>query len=135
MDFTPYARCVSLVRKQVVRAMTGWGCAEDDTAAAVLISSELVTNAIEHAHVPGERFGITLAVTRRHCLIEVADPLTTAPWITSPSLDDEHGRGLNLVATLAEDFGHHRRADGGKTVWARLTLTGPGRSSPPVGGI
>ncbi|MFE1959839.1 ATP-binding protein [Streptomyces sp. NPDC059479] len=126
---------MSLVRRQVERAMTAWGCAEDDTATAVLISSELATNAIEHAYVPGERFGITLTVTRRDCLIEVADPLPAPPRITSPSLDDEHGRGLNLVATLSEGFGHHRRADGGKTVWARLTLTGAGRSSPPVGGI
>ncbi|MFI5753927.1 ATP-binding protein [Streptomyces sp. NPDC051569] len=123
MEFTPYAKCVWLVRRQIERAMTGWGCAEDDTATAVLICGEMATNAVEHARVPGERFEVQVTVNGNACLIEVSDPLTVPPRPASPTPDDEHGRGLHLVAALADDFGHRLRPEGGKTVWARLTLT------------
>ncbi|MEU8570681.1 ATP-binding protein [Streptomyces pathocidini] len=122
MEFTPNPRCVALVRRQVERAMTAWGCDADDTAAVVLICSELATNAVEHACVAGENFEVRVTAVGKECLIEVADPSDVPPSPASPDVEAEHGRGLQLVAALADSVGHWYRSPTGKVVWARMVL-------------
>ncbi|MFI1508989.1 SpoIIE family protein phosphatase [Streptomyces sp. NPDC020597] len=94
----------------------------------ILVVSELVTNAVVHAGTevelvcrldaePGHPDG-ALAV-----VVEVCDrhpsrtPRDHAP--DPPRGTPEHGRGLRLVATLADAWGVTYRR-GAKTVWARL---------------
>jgi anti-sigma regulatory factor (Ser/Thr protein kinase) len=125
MECGPDARCVAVVRAGVERAMTAWGCAEDDTAAAVLICSELTTNAVRYAGVPGGQFCVRVCVTGSGCLIEVSDGAAAFPRPACPDADDERGRGLLLVTALTDSFGCRRLPQGGKTVWARLTLSTP----------
>ncbi|MFI7315855.1 SpoIIE family protein phosphatase [Streptomyces venezuelae] len=98
---------------------------------AVLLVSELVTNAVVHAGtdvelmcrldevVPGE--------TTETLLIEVADhhPARAVRGDHRPSSvgTPEYGRGLHLVATLSESWGITYRT-GTKSVWARLPVEG-----------
>jgi anti-sigma regulatory factor (Ser/Thr protein kinase) len=72
---------------------------------AEAITSELVTNAIEHAGAP--KFGLEvmrLAGSRAVAVI-VTDPSPHPPVKRDPVADTEHGRGLNIVAALSASWG------------------------------
>ncbi|MFF4725017.1 ATP-binding protein [Streptomyces mirabilis] len=80
--------------------------------------SELITNAIRYGSPP-----IHLRLNRDTALIcEVSDASSTAPHLRRARLSDEGGRGLLIVAQLAQRWGsRHTRT--GKTIWAELPLT------------
>ncbi|MGV9272189.1 SpoIIE family protein phosphatase [Streptomyces griseosporeus] len=95
---------------------------------AILVVSELVTNAVVHA---GTDVGLLCRLEPAgHVVVEVSDqhpahaprddePARAAQAV--PAYDTpEYGRGLRLVATLAESWGITYRR-GAKTVWARLS--------------
>ena len=92
----------------------------DDTLDTVLLlTSELVTNAVIHARTAIE-VGIT--VTSTAVLITVHDEdLGRAP-MSIPGR--EGGRGLGLVTALAEETATERHPGEGKTVWFRLARDG-----------
>lgn len=79
---------------------------------AEVVFGELVSNAIRHA---GGRIEVRLEWNGRRPVLHVLDdgPGYTARDIASPSELTEAGRGLFLVATLAEDFNVSRRQSGG----------------------
>ncbi|GAA2131291.1 ATP-binding protein [Streptomyces synnematoformans] len=122
MLFTPYAKSVYLVRAQVAKALAAWGCCGEAADDVVLICSELAANAVQHARTPGRLFMVRLTLRGRECLVEVSDATRVPPRRVAPGPEDEQGRGLQLVAALAECTGHHDRDPLGKTVWARVLL-------------
>ncbi|GGN51961.1 hypothetical protein GCM10012285_42550 [Streptomyces kronopolitis] len=82
-----------------------------------LIVSELVTNAIRHATGP-----ISLRMIRARALIcEVSDTGSTAPHLRHARTTDEGGRGLFLIARVAQRWGT-RHTSQGKIIWAELPL-------------
>ncbi|QIG44971.1 SpoIIE family protein phosphatase [Nocardioides anomalus] len=83
---------------------------------ALLVTSELVTNAVLHAEAPVE---LRLVSSRTELRIEVHDREASQPLRRSPDLDDEHGRGLTIVAALSTHWGT-RPSGSGKVVWAVL---------------
>ena len=98
--------------------------------AAVLVS-ELATNAVRHANTL--EFAVEVRFTPAEGLlwVGVSDTGAGQPVPRTPLITAEHGRGLQLVATLADRWGaHRRRATGEKTVWFELDAAapvGPGR--------
>ena len=82
----------------------------------MLVLSELVTNAMLHA-----RAGCTIEVQHHDDLLrlDVRDPSPAPPTIGSATPDDIGGRGLRLVAAIAQAWGWEP-TDGGKRVWADL---------------
>ncbi len=84
--------------------------------ALVLLTSELVTNAVLHARTPIE-VGIT--VGQHSVLVTVHDLDQTRPE-QQPYVNREGGWGLGLVSTLAEACALEPHPDGGKTAWFRL---------------
>ncbi|MFD8415809.1 ATP-binding protein [Streptomyces sp. NPDC059650] len=104
-----------------------WGVAPQIVEAAELALSELVTNAVRHAHAPrGREIGVR-AVWDGACLrVEVAD---AGDWVDLDPRphrpDGEDGRGLAVVAAVAGRWGQEPRAHGiGKTVWAEFPVRG-----------
>ena len=101
--------------------------------AAMVVTTELATNAIRHA---GSDF--TLQVTRRlgSVRIQVADASPLPPVRTNGSMPAASGHGLTLIARLSTRWGHDM--DGpGKVVWpalrtgrAALTRPDPGAARP-----
>ncbi|MFG2728518.1 ATP-binding protein [Streptomyces canus] len=90
---------------------------------AALLVSELVTNALRHATGPiGVRLVRPEAVDGV-LLVEVSDPLPDPPRERIAALDDESGRGLQLVAHAARRWGT-RPGVTGKTVWFELSVSG-----------
>ncbi|KAB2340616.1 ATP-binding SpoIIE family protein phosphatase [Actinomadura rudentiformis] len=86
---------------------------------AVLLTSEIVTNAVRHAHGP---INLSLRHSERELTIQVSDRSTQLPHVRVAGPDDESGRGLYLVEALADDWGSHPRNDG-KTIWCTLSTT------------
>ncbi|MFD9622351.1 ATP-binding protein [Streptomyces virginiae] len=89
--------------------------------AVLLVVSELVTNAVEHAepplalHLHRERAGNRVWVG-----VTDGGPAATESAWTASCADDEHGRGIAIVDTLADAHGT-RPHSGGTTHWARIT--------------
>jgi GAF domain-containing protein/PAS domain-containing protein/anti-sigma regulatory factor (Ser/Thr protein kinase) len=119
---------VSAVRSEISRQLSLWGL-EDMEFTTELILSELVTNAIRYATGP-----IRVRVLYDRTLIcEVSDTSSTSPHLRYATLTDEGGRGLFLIAQLAERWGT-RYLPAGKIIWAEQALPAPaarpGRASP-----
>ena len=113
----PHESQVSVARRQVAAACKGMP--RDLVEIAVLLVSEMVTNAIRHG-----RGGIRLAVRhlpQRLC-VEVSDAGAGRPTTQDPRPEQANGRGLLLVERLAQDWGVTRLAGGGKTVWFTLRV-------------
>ncbi|MBV9314383.1 MAG: ATP-binding protein [Pseudonocardia sp.] len=86
---------------------------------AELVSSELVSNAVEHARSSSQ---LTLTLTRSALRVSVRDFRPGPIPRTRPiNIDACRGRGLQLVATLAQAWGVEPHSDG-KTIWASLPL-------------
>ena len=112
MPFATEPSSAALTRGFTAGVLQGAGWA-DQTDAAVLLVSELVTNAVRHARGP-----CALVVTLRDDEVEVAvedgDPRVPAPRPGEPL--DDGGRGFLLVEALADDWGV-RQLPGGKATW------------------
>ena len=74
---------------------------------ALLLVSELVTNAVRHGRPAIE---ITLGITPERVRVEVRDGGDALPVVPSgqPSIDRPTGRGLLIVAATASDWGIER---------------------------
>ncbi|WP_157873382.1 ATP-binding protein, partial [Streptomyces neyagawaensis] len=108
---------VGRARANVARQLAVWGLEELDFLAELVVS-ELVTNAIRYGRPP-----IRLRLIHdRTLLCEVSDAGSTTPHLRRARVFDEGGRGLLLVAQLAERWGT-RHARHGKTVWAELNAS------------
>ncbi|MGV9316096.1 SpoIIE family protein phosphatase [Streptomyces sp. NPDC003691] len=121
-SFDPVGRSVATARAFVRDTLQGWGHSDiiDD---AVVLTSELVTNAIVHA---GTSADVLCLRTEDHIRIEVADryPEREIPLqgshVLAP-LDSENGRGLQLCSALASRWGVEYTATF-KQVWFQLDL-------------
>ncbi|MFF4654717.1 SpoIIE family protein phosphatase [Streptomyces sp. NPDC001381] len=120
-------------RDLVRAALTEWGgVAEHLVGDAILVVSELVTNAVVHAGTDVELLcrleehpecgrAVVVEVSDHHPSRAPRDAPPEPPYETP-----EYGRGLRLVATLADAWGVTYRR-GAKTVWARLLPTPSGQ--------
>ncbi|MER6676333.1 SpoIIE family protein phosphatase [Streptomyces sp. NPDC000983] len=122
-SFEPVGRSVASARSFVRDTLQGWGFADivDD---AVVLTSELVTNAVVHAGTSADVLclrsedGVRIEVADRYPEREV--PLQGAA-VNMGSLDREGGRGLQLCAALAGRWGVEY-APTHKQVWFQLDL-------------
>jgi anti-sigma regulatory factor (Ser/Thr protein kinase) len=109
---------VHVARNDVSRQLSVWGL-EETAFTTELIVSELITNAIKHACGP-----ISLRLIHERTLIcEVSDASNTSPRLRRALGMDEGGRGLFLVAQVAQRWGT-RYTSTGKTIWAEVQLPG-----------
>jgi hypothetical protein len=102
-------------RRFVAEKLTAWdrGDMVDD---AVLVASELATNAVLHTE---SSFSLTVARVDAVVRIAVHDTSPTVPMPKKAGPDAASGRGMRLVEAIAERWGSHGHRDG-KTVWADL---------------
>ncbi|MFC8569337.1 SpoIIE family protein phosphatase [Streptomyces sp. NPDC057245] len=108
---------VGRARAAVREQLHDWGL-PGPAAPAELMVSELVTNAVRHSHARPVALRLVRADT---LLCEVDDDDHELPTLRSAGPEDETGRGLRVVSTLAREWGTSR-TEAGKTVWFELTL-------------
>jgi anti-sigma regulatory factor (Ser/Thr protein kinase) len=112
------------VARQIVRRSAERAHWEGDIDAALLLTSELVTNALVHAGAVRE---LRLCYGPNCLRVEAEDPAETAPEVRRPTESSTRGRGLVLVEMLASRWGTRPQAGRGKTVWFELCNL-PGQS-------
>lgn len=106
-----------LARGFVIDRLSGYEQRLVDDAA--LMTSELVTNSIRHAT---GTVTVTVAIDADTLRIAVSDGGPATPVIRTPSPAEPYGRGLQIVAALADDWGVTPNPDAGNTVWLTLRL-------------
>ncbi|MFF1648931.1 ATP-binding protein [Streptomyces sp. NPDC058240] len=125
-------RSVPLARQFAREALVDWAC-EARADDVLLCVSELVTNAVLHGVPSGRGFRLHLYLepADRTLRIEVHDSgdgevRVADSWAAS---DEEGGRGLRLVAALADKWGVGER-NPGKVVWCEFEVSaGVGRGT------
>jgi anti-sigma regulatory factor (Ser/Thr protein kinase) len=114
----PEPSAVPEARAFVSGRLGAWGAPEGLARDAVLLVSELVSNAILHGRPPIE---LRLRRTEGDLLVEVDDGATVVPRKLRPTPEDEHGRGLVIASLLADRWGTRPLRDG-KSVWSMFSL-------------
>lgn len=114
-------------RDFTAETLRSWGMAEltDD---AIMIVSELVTNAIRHG-VPAvddltDEHPVKLSLVRngRFVVCIVTDPCGRGPQPRTAEETCENGRGLHVVEALSRVWGWAPLPGVGKAVWAALDI-------------
>ncbi len=102
-----------------------------DRDAATLLTSELVTNAIQHTDsgTPGGTVTVVVIEADGGVLVEVADDGSADTPVVRADLYAADGHGLFLVQQLAAQWGY-LRDPAGTTVWFHLAAARTASSAP-----
>jgi hypothetical protein len=115
----PVPRAAGQARRLVRRRLADWGLGHLSENAEALVG-ELVANTCGYASRP-----VTVRLIRTETLTcEVYDDAHKLPARKHPDPLSESGRGLGIVAALAQRWGYSR-TDDGKVVWFELDGAGP----------
>jgi anti-sigma regulatory factor (Ser/Thr protein kinase) len=119
-------RGARLARLLAAAELHAWQVSPSVAERAEQIVAELAANAALHGRVPGRDFRLALRFDPAAGLLRIAvtdargdrlpSPVTD---LTTPA-DTESGRGLLLIAALADHWGTDPFPPSGKTVWALL---------------
>ena len=104
---------VSRARREMARYLAGCPVADD----ALIVLSELATNAVLHSRSGQDFFTVHAELTDHHARLTVED--AGGAWDEPAPADTDSGRGLQIVAALAQAWGIEGDAHG-RIVWARL---------------
>ncbi|WP_143737291.1 ATP-binding protein [Microbispora sp. GKU 823] len=116
---TPQA--VGDVRHRALGVLTAWGTPGAAAQEAVLVISEMVTNAVLHALPPAELRLLLCSEDDRDVIrVEVTDAGEAPVWPGTGTCPDESGRGALVVDALALRHGSLSRPCGTTTWWADL---------------
>lgn len=113
---------VSAVRRRVRTVLADWNLAPEVAEDALLVISEMITNAVVHA-LPPAALRLSRIGADGHCALRVevtdAGPAPTGGLPAGGCDTDEHGRGLGIVSAVSAQCGTQVHA-GGVTRWAEL---------------
>jgi len=118
-DLPMHSSAAAAGRQLVREACAAWSLSQDICETAELVATELVSNAVEHAHSSSR-----LTVTYTEAVFRVSVRDYCAARLPRPRPIDigaSRGRGLHLVAALAQTWCVDKHPDG-KTIWANLRL-------------
>ncbi|MFF4212414.1 SpoIIE family protein phosphatase [Streptomyces sp. NPDC001796] len=116
LDHHPQA--VAAARTHARHQLVLWGVDEETAYTTEMIVSELVTNAVRYGTPPVQ----LQLIKDRTLTCEVHDGNSLAPRLRHAKTIDEGGRGLFIIAQLAQNWGVRYTLDG-KTVWAEQSLS------------
>jgi anti-sigma regulatory factor (Ser/Thr protein kinase) len=130
---------VAWARRLAVDVLAAWHVPPDVIETLRLVVSELATNAVRHppqaagVHV----FELSLEIVGAAVRVSVWDRDPKPPVLREVGTEATGGRGLFMVATVSERWGHHVPPERlGKVVWADIPLAGAGaRSRGPSTGL
>ncbi|MFD8964227.1 ATP-binding protein [Streptomyces sp. NPDC059568] len=117
LSFRPDAQRPQQTRRIVGAVLRqGVGLGEDEVETVQLLVSELVTNAVVHAHSERVRFSVSYDLAGE-VRIEVDDHSPARIQLRRPGPEEENGRGMLLVAALARAWGRR-----GTCTWCTVAV-------------
>ncbi|TQK51970.1 anti-sigma regulatory factor (Ser/Thr protein kinase) [Streptomyces sp. SLBN-118] len=115
---------LAAVRRRVRAVLTDWDLAPEVADDALLVVSEMITNAVMHA-LPPATLRLSRVTGHGGCTLRVevtdAGPAAQRRRGVRDTLPEEHGRGIAIVAALSFRCGA-RVHPGGVTRWADLRV-------------
>jgi anti-sigma regulatory factor (Ser/Thr protein kinase) len=116
---------VRLARHTVADQLTAVGVREEACDDALLVLSELVSNAVTHAApLPNGRIAVDWTVLGDALHLEITDGgAVTSPQASVPVLFSGSGRGLDIIRTICRAWGV-TEGERSVTVWADVPMTG-----------
>jgi anti-sigma regulatory factor (Ser/Thr protein kinase) len=118
----------AVARSEIRAAIYAWNVPVDPSA-AILLTSELVTNAISHE--AGDTVMLVISCDCDQLRVDVHDTSCSLPVPADASPDAEAGRGLMLVASLSAEWGYYR-TPAGKAVYFTLAFETSPDEAPPA---
>ena len=129
MELPPIAESVAAARKGTRAILESQGLShlvED----AILLVSELVSNAVRHAHGDGSPLELRVIPSGSTLRIEILDTDPQPPTPRIPGPLDASGFGFVLVEAIADDWGVSQTSTG-KAVWIELQTNPEARREEP----
>jgi hypothetical protein len=130
--FPPHMESVAQARAGVTATLVNLALPAGVVDAVVVASGELAGNAARHA---GTDYTVSVTLAEGLLRLEVFDRDTRPPALVGIDEDSTSGRGLHIVAGLADDWGWRSAQDPdgvtGKIVWAEFAVEDPGFLDPP----
>ncbi len=120
LRLAPRPSSAAVARRYVAATCELWRC-EDVADNAVAIVSELVANVVRHAETDAV---LRMELRRQLLTVAVTDADSALP-VRRAGSPLETGRGLGIVAALASSWGASPTSNGGKIVWATISVTTP----------
>ncbi|MET8828608.1 ATP-binding protein [Streptomyces sp. NPDC004610] len=123
---------VGAARRRVRAQLDAWHIADEIQDDAIVVTSELVTNAVTHSASEYVVYRLRRTATTLRIEVEDQNRCAALPTPRCSAPDDQSGRGLLLVAAVSAEWGIGTTADGGGLiVWAELaTGVGVVRATP-----
>ncbi|MFB7227522.1 ATP-binding protein [Streptomyces fimicarius] len=130
---------VGQARHRMREQLRGNGVSDAVVDDAVLILSELLSNACRHGRPLGRQTDVGDGDIRAAWRVDTGGALTvevtdgggpTRPVPSTPSVTARGGRGLNIISALAQEWGVRDDSSGEVTVWALVSAKKP----PGIGG-
>jgi anti-sigma regulatory factor (Ser/Thr protein kinase) len=130
LPYTPAS--VGVARQRLAAELTAAGIFGGVVGDAVIVVSELLSNAIRHARpLPGSNLLLAWALDDDAVEVAVSDGgAVTRPIAAQPTVSSLGGRGLTIVEYLARSWGVRTDA-AGLTVWAKVAA--PAEPAVPAG--
>lgn len=117
VDLPPTVASVPLARRLARDVLRTWNAPHDHGDAELLVT-ELVANVVDH--VGGDVLTLELGLADGWLRIAVVDGSAIRPIVREMSHEEERGRGMRMVAAIADRWGADDHA-GGKRVWFELS--------------
>ena len=124
-------RSSTIVRRRLRRELANCGLRQGVIDDALLVVGELVANAVRFGQpLPGQQIEVLWWIEPGRCWVGVTGTTrASAPVVRPVPADSVAGRGLQIVNTVAEDWGV-RQTRGRTTIWAALSTEGPDQPEP-----
>ena len=114
--FVPLPSSVRFSRQLTARVCSAAGLPQEICETAVLLTSELVTNALIHGR---SEVRVVVRAAQGYVRVEVGDDNSRHPVLQAEDPAALDGRGIGLLAACADDWGV-RDLPFGKVVWFQL---------------
>ncbi|WP_433342701.1 ATP-binding protein [Micromonospora sp. CA-111912] len=108
-------------RRFVAEHLHRWRVPDLVADTAVLLTSEIITNAVRYGPPP---LCLRLGLRADQVRVEVTDSNPVLPVLARPDLNALGGRGMWLIDTLAAAWGCHPDPEG-KIVWCEVRVPAP----------
>lgn len=119
LRFTASVGNVAASRQWVVAWARRNGCPEASVRTLALLTTEAVTNAVEHGPAGGE-VSVAVSVVDGGWRVAVSDESSADPVLQEVGPEAMGGRGVMLIDRLASEWGVDHLNGTGKTVWFGL---------------